>query len=628
MRRLVRSLRDTYLGADPRSLGLFRIAFGLLLLIDLLHRYEELDFWYTNAGLLPNHTLQWRPPAGHMFSLFFLASTRAEASVGFGLCALAYLLFTLGYKTRTLQVAVLLCRVSINSRLALLENGGDMVVNLLAVLTLALPLGRRFSIDAFRLGLRSRAATHVEGLNAIDPRPLERTPVFSLAMLGLILQFAAIYFFNAASKVGTAWTDGCAVHYALHQDKYVTWFGVWMREHLAADSFRFLTWTTLRVEWTGFALIITPLFAKRARLLAVLLLPPLHTAFALGLNLGTFSAAMISFYPLLLMTAHWEALHGWLKRRAVPLTVELDSNDAALLARAHVLRELDRFGSIRWESSSAAGWRVRGLQAQADTRAPMIALVRALPWGFAAAWLLRIPAFGWLLARVLVAAVSITAMLVGADHGELPMPNREWRATHWLREGAVAMLLLAIVTEAVNDNTSVPLWMRVPQPAWSKAVIEYPRLLQGWRMFAPDPPMTDSMIYVDAITASGKHVDPYNAAASRQRFPSGSIVPERMGQSQFFTMYSDRIAQPGYAAYRQAFLEWLLAYPQRTGRRTDCLTSFEVYLVTDRSPLPGQHARATPLQRERFMDYRAPFDSECKSLQLNAEPRAVQTHAR
>jgi hypothetical protein len=628
MRRLVRSLKETYLGADPRSLGLFRIVFGLLLLIDLLHRYQELDVWYTNAGLLPNHTLQWRPPAGHMFSLFFLASSRGEASFGFALCALAYLLFTLGYKTRTLQVVVLLCRVSINSRLAVLENGGDMVVNLLAVLTLALPLGRRFSIDALRTGLGSQTVRDVEALNTLDPTALERAQVFSIAMLGLVLQFAAIYFFNAASKVGSAWTDGWAVHYALHQDKYVTWLGVWMREHLSADTFRFLTWSTLRVEWTGFALIITPLFAKQARLLAVMLLPLLHTAFALGLNLGTFSAAMISFYPLLLMPAHWNALAGWLKRRALPQTVELDANDAALLARARVLREFDRFGCIRWESSTAPGWRVRGLEARAGTLEARAALVRALPWGFAVAWLLRIPGLGALLAHGLAALVSMLTRLAVAAHHAGPVAVRERRLVRWLSEAAVAALLLAIVTEAVNDNTSVPRWMRVPQPEWSKAMIEYPRLLQGWRMFAPDPPMIDSMIYVDAVTASGKHVDPYNLAASRQRFPGGSVVPERMGQSQFFTMYSDRIAQPGYAAYRQAFLEWLLAYPQRTGRRADCLVSFDVYLVTDQSPLPGKHARATPLQRERFMDYRAPYDAECRSIQLSAEPQAVQTHGR
>jgi len=58
-----RSLRVTYFTVDRRSLGAFRIAFGLVLFSDLLRRFVELRFWYTNSGLLPNHTLLWRPPA-------------------------------------------------------------------------------------------------------------------------------------------------------------------------------------------------------------------------------------------------------------------------------------------------------------------------------------------------------------------------------------------------------------------------------------------------------------------------------------------------------------------------------------------------------------------------------------
>src|SRR5690606_30511155 len=104
----------------------------------------------------------------------------------------------------------------------------------------------------------------------------------------------------AVSKQGKAWIDGTAVHYALHQDKLVTSLGVWMREHLPIEAIQTLTWGTLAIEWLGFVLVISPLCVVRARLLAVCLLPPLHLAFALGLHVGSFSPAMIAFYPLLL----------------------------------------------------------------------------------------------------------------------------------------------------------------------------------------------------------------------------------------------------------------------------------------------------------------------------------------
>src|SRR5688572_21046298 len=108
MRVVLRSLQAAYLSVDPRSLGAFRIGLALVLLLDLGRRYVELDFWYTNAGLLPNHTLLWRPPAPRMFSLFFAASSREEACVGFALCAAVYLLLLLGVRTRAMQVLALI----------------------------------------------------------------------------------------------------------------------------------------------------------------------------------------------------------------------------------------------------------------------------------------------------------------------------------------------------------------------------------------------------------------------------------------------------------------------------------------------------------------------------------------
>ena len=183
--------------------------------------------------------------------------------------------------------------------------------------------------------------------------------------------------------------------------------------------------------------------------------------------------------------------------------------------------------------------------------------------------------------------------------------------------------LLAIASEVLNDNASVPKALRVRQPDWAHAVIEYPRILQGWRMFASEPSRTDSMIYVDATTASGTHVDPYNEVASEQPFPAGDVVPAHMGQSQYFVMYSDRIATEGYAAYRQAFEEWLLAYPKRTGRAEDCLLSYEVYLVTDRSPALGALPWPTPLERIRFMSYRAPSSGTCHPVSNDGAHRPV-----
>ncbi|HET7542132.1 MAG TPA: hypothetical protein VFK05_19830, partial [Polyangiaceae bacterium] len=409
MRQWGRSLFQTYFTVDPRSLGLFRVLFGWVLFSDLVRRWVELDFWYTNSGLLPNHTVLWRPPARSMFSLFFTASTTPEAQFGFMLCACVYLLFIVGYKTRWLQVLALVARVSLNSRLAPLENGGDMVMDLLCLLTLPLPLGARFSLDAL---LATSEPTVSERRDSGEPRAAAapaNIAVASIAVLALLLQFGAIYLFNASSKVGAAWQDGSAVYYALHQDKLVTWLGVWMREQLSISTLRALTWSTLATEWLGFALILSPVFVRQARLLAVCLMPTLHLGFALGLNVGSFSPAMISFYPLLLRPEHWQ----WLSRRHA--------------ARVRPLHDQLSRWALSWFDSQPA------------------------------------------------------------------VPTQALAVNRWLGEGAILVVLLAIGIEVLNDNAPVPQALRIPRSRWATAIIEYPRILQGWRMFASEPSRIDSM---------------------------------------------------------------------------------------------------------------------------------------
>ena len=62
-----------------------------------------------------------------------------------------------------MQVLAFISITSLDARNIFVENGGDVVVNLLAFLTIPLPLGRRFSIDAVRRGLRARHETSAGG---------------------------------------------------------------------------------------------------------------------------------------------------------------------------------------------------------------------------------------------------------------------------------------------------------------------------------------------------------------------------------------------------------------------------------------------------------------------------------
>ncbi len=150
---------EKYLTIDARSVALGRIAVSIILLVDLVRRIPVLDLFYTNDGLLPNHTLLWRPPTQWMFSFFFLASLREEAILGFLICGFVYLALLVGWRTTLMRFLAPICLVSLHARVTLVENGGDWMLCELIIWSAFLPLGRRFSVDAVRASLRRRRET-------------------------------------------------------------------------------------------------------------------------------------------------------------------------------------------------------------------------------------------------------------------------------------------------------------------------------------------------------------------------------------------------------------------------------------------------------------------------------------
>ena len=95
------ALTRTYLTIDARSLGLFRVGLAALLLADLAGRARDVRDFYTNAGLVPNHTMLWRPQVERLFSVFLPASLSAEVWLTFALCAACYLALLVGWAVGT-----------------------------------------------------------------------------------------------------------------------------------------------------------------------------------------------------------------------------------------------------------------------------------------------------------------------------------------------------------------------------------------------------------------------------------------------------------------------------------------------------------------------------------------------
>jgi predicted DCC family thiol-disulfide oxidoreductase YuxK len=618
-------LQRTYLQIDLRSLALGRIVLGLVLLGDLLHRVPYLREFYSNLGLIPNHTVLWRPPFPRIFSVFFMASLPGEAALWFLIAFVCFFCFLIGYRTRLFHLLSFAMTTSLHNRIVLAENWGSVAIGVLMVWTVFLPLGRRFSVDAIRASLRARPDETTAELAAGVPPPDERQTT-SLAALGLLLQIAAIYWLNYLQKSGPTWRNGSAVHYVLWQERIITWVGLQVREHAPYALTKLLTAGTLVIEASAAFLVLSPIFWRWTRFLAALLLVGLHGGIALLVNLGVFSAAMIAFQPFLLTEAQWKLFARLVPRRGRARTVFYDADCGVCWAVVRVLARLDVHGRLRWLPNSDEAELPGGIEPallaqsilvvdpQRDrrwTRADAFAeILGALPLGRLWAWPMRLPGLralagfaydGFARRRTAIstwlglAACGVPSVPRGATvpDRETPLGARVRKRSPVLRELGAAAVFVVLASEVSVSNSSIPGALRFEhRPDWMVAVAMYPHITEAWALFAPDAPLTDETIYVDAVTREGRHVDPYNEMFSRVAAVPIDDVPVRLAQASFFFDYTLRI--PSAGAYHQALLEWLLRYPERTGRPGDAITSLETFVVTHDSPKPGETAPTHP----------------------------------
>lgn len=633
-------LARTWFAFDPRSLGLFRIVFGLVLLYDLAAHWRVAGVWYTDAGLLPAADLLAHPWTARPFSIFFWTTGAGGVAFAMAACALAYLGLLVGWRTKLFQCLAFVAVISVNGRIPMLNNGGDTVLNLLAMWTLALPLGRRLSLDALLRSLRAHDERRAEDLARREVFAPDARPVFSLAVLALLLQFSFIYGLSAVQKNGYTWLDGTAVHYALQQDRIVTAFGLWLREQCPPALMALAGWATLAVEGVAPLLLLSPLWTRALRRLAIALLVPMHLLFRLALSIGSFSYAMGSFFALLVSAADWEAMKRALARRTDARTVWFDSDCGICFLTVRILARLDAFGRLEIVSNQRTDRLPDGI-GPADvqttvvvrndatsavfTRSAAVAeALRALPLCAPIAVAMRLPLLRSALdalydavsanrtaisARLGLAACGVPAPASAAEPGAAPGRSGPFaRARRVAVEAAVAVMMAACWGQLVHDNFAIPRALRYRQPGWLQALVDIPRLVQGWRMFTPETPPQEFMLAVEAVTAEGREVDPLNELASRYDDARFDRIPPRLGYDPFFGTYSDAAARGDLAPYQPALVRWVLAYPERTGNPGDRIARFALVKLSDISPAPGR-SRATNFRRQVLYRY-PPADAD------------------
>lgn len=280
---------------DTRSLALFRIVTGVLLLLSVVLRWKNVDLLYTNLGIQSNVFMAFSPDGVARPTLLAGFVTGDQVRAFYLLSCVVFGLFLVGFRTRMMHVLSLLCVLSIHGRSQMFSYGGDDVMRSFLLWTAFLPLDRRWSVDAHLAARRGE--------------PLDTRPVTSIAAFGVVLQLCLIYGFTFFDKLTPVWLRGEAIHYTLWMDELVSKGGVLMRQVAPVWLLVFLNWWTLVIEAAAPVLLLIPWKVGWLRLVALLPLAGLHIGIFATIEVALFSPTIMAAYLLLITPGGWSRLH-------------------------------------------------------------------------------------------------------------------------------------------------------------------------------------------------------------------------------------------------------------------------------------------------------------------------------
>ena len=588
-------IREVYLRFDRRVLGIARILIAFFLLSDLFHRTGVWNDMYSSVGVLPTHLNLQRPLAYGAFSFFNAFESPTELVLLWFAMFATYFCLIIGWKTKFMQVLSMVFVVSMNGRVLLIENGGYVVHNLLAMWTCFLPMGDRFSMDAFIASMKRRREATDDELNDRDGVILEdaKAPHYSLLGFVLFVQIGAIYFFNYLHKTGPAWHNGTAVHYVIYVDRMVTPFVAQVRDFIPNWMILFMTRSTIFFEMIIAFVLFSPIAHVWCRRAVIFMMNTLHIAFGTAMVLGPFAWAACCFSTLLFTTTDVDLAYATMRRPHRARTVIFDRRSGGALLVCRILKRLDGFELLTFRAADDVEMGLRTVDAagkESTWNDAVADIVAALPLGPAIAWPLRLPVVKHLVNAALVFVddhdvsgfFGLRAAAVGVDHGE-PSPIR--RGTRRWIFGAVRELGVLLMFVGALNQAAVELWVinkrwHVPQPEPTRMLALKLRFLQGWFMFSPNPVMDDGTMVVDAETKDGRHIDPFTG-----KTPNFDLLNMKSyGYSQIWCDYLNRIHLPSNTAYRDAMKDYMYRFQDRTGHPEDEIVRGDVYWVQDMNP--------------------------------------------
>ncbi|MDQ2050330.1 HTTM domain-containing protein [Natronolimnohabitans sp. A-GB9] len=286
---------------DTRTLAVFRVFVGLLIVADVLLRSRNFSYFYTDDGVVPQ-SLARELSADGAVSIYHLTTDPTLIAALMGLQVLIAIQLIVGYRTRLATVLSFLFVVSLDHHNPFVLSYADTLFRLLLFWAIFLPLGERWSIDAVHA----------------DREP--RTSVAGVASALILGQMVFMYFLNWYHKSqDELWTGGEATPLIMGLDDMSYLFvGVARQFPTLLELGTHLWYYMLMFSW----LLI--LLVGRKRMALVGLFMGGHASFILTVRIGAFPYVAIAGLLLFLQAQFWDDLKAVADRLGVDTTWSAD----------------------------------------------------------------------------------------------------------------------------------------------------------------------------------------------------------------------------------------------------------------------------------------------------------------
>ncbi len=583
-----------WFAVDSRSLGIFRILLGFLCLSDILRRWTYIDIFYSDSSIISPTT------SSSFYKMFNLLSTFTkswEVHLFFLIGIIFSIFLIIGYKSKLSHIISAIVIISIHNRAIILENAGDMFFNSVLIWTLFLPLGISYSIDSLKNSLATFKENNIDDLNNRDFGLNKPKKIYSLAFFAMLYQISAIYFFTAFNKSGYDWKEGIAVYKMYQLDTFLTPIGFFLRDFITEPVSKFLTYSTIYLEYSIPILLFIPIYHYIFRTFAVLALTCFHLMIQISIKVGLFSFTMIVTYALLIDTKVYYYLNRIIKKYIIKnkkYILFYDSDCGFCHYTIRIIKRLDIYNRITFADKNYNDEKPKNFDSLNKETAILFnpenksiwikhqafgKLLCILPLGFMIGWIFFIPLVTnfFEIVYTFVAknrtkisqyfgqqACDISSSQYASDINEekhTPFQN----STNIIMKVCSSVIVLTLIfatfnynlvaNEAINKYMEKNGYEKFTYNKNLKRICYYPRMIQRWNMFSPTVLGTDKTVIIDAELYNGENINPFTGKEP----VINSLEYENLwhGHTQFWRKFFSRVSKKNNKKYIDSFERWI-----------------------------------------------------------------------